>query len=238
MSYSYGKSIVTDGLVFYVDAGNEDSYPGSGGTWSDLIGGNDGSFNNMDDVNNPSGNYDSGNGGSIVFDGVNDYVEAGPIQPAQFTLSCWFKSTGPPSNNDSIGGALMVSDPQFVSNALPWFIAHSYLDQKIILIIESNTGTVSTASNSASNDQVHFVSATYDGTVGSIYLNGQFVTSAVASNPTYNTSGNINVQIGRWGYSSFQRHLNGNIYNASIYNRALSASEVLQNYNALKNRFI
>jgi len=231
MSYKYGPSIVTDGLVFYVDAKNDKSYPGSGTTWSDLMGGNDGTL-----TNGPT--YDSGNGGSIVFDGVNDYVEAGPIQPAQFTLSCWFKSTGPPSNNDSTGGVLMVSDPQYVSNALPWFIAHSYLDQKIVLIIESNTGTISTASNSASNDQVHFVSATYDGTVASIYLNGQFVISALASNPTYNTSGNTNVQIGRWGFSSYQRSLNGNIYNASIYNRALSAAEITQNYNALKNRFI
>ena len=42
MSYKYGPSIVTDGLVFYVDAGNDKSYPGSGTTWSDLIGGNDG----------------------------------------------------------------------------------------------------------------------------------------------------------------------------------------------------
>lgn len=39
MSYSYGKSIVTDGLVFYVDAANDNSYPGTGTTWSDLIGG-------------------------------------------------------------------------------------------------------------------------------------------------------------------------------------------------------
>ena len=77
MSYSFGKGIVTDGLVFYVDAANGNSYPGSGGTWSDLIGSNDGSFNNMDDINNPSNNYDSGNGGSIVFDGVDDYIEGG-----------------------------------------------------------------------------------------------------------------------------------------------------------------
>ena len=77
MSYSYGKSIVTDGLVFYVDAGNDNSYPGTGGTWSDLVGGNDGSFNNMDDVNNPSNNYDSATGGSLVFDNTDDIVVHG-----------------------------------------------------------------------------------------------------------------------------------------------------------------
>ena len=63
MSYKYGPSIVTDGLVFYVDSGNDKSYPGTGTTWSDLIGSNDGTL-----TNGPT--YDSANGGSIVFDGV------------------------------------------------------------------------------------------------------------------------------------------------------------------------
>ena len=44
MSYSYGKSIVTDGLVFYVDAANENSYPGSGTTWSELVGRKEGTI--------------------------------------------------------------------------------------------------------------------------------------------------------------------------------------------------
>ena len=237
MSVKNRNSIVTDGLVFYVDAGNEDSYPGSGTDWTDLVGGNDGSFNNMDDVNNPSNNYDSANGGSLVFDGVDDYVEAGPIQPSQFTLSCWFKATGAPSNNDAAGGGLMASDPQLVGT-LPWLFSHSYLDQTLSFYVETTTGVLRTASNSVVNNQIHLATATYNGTTGSIYINGQFANSKSFSSPTYNTSGNINVQIGRWGYSNFQRFFNGNIYNASIYNRALSSTEITQNYNALKNRFI
>ena len=228
--FANNAPIVTDGLVFYVDAGNGNSYPGSGGTWSDLVGGNDGTFS-------ATPTTDSANGGSIVFDGVDDYVEAGPIQPLQFTLSCWFKATGAPSNNDSTGGCLMAADPQFVS-VLPWFLSHSYSNQRIVFIVENNTTTVSTANNSAPNNQIHFVSATYDGTVGSVYLNGQFLTSGSFNSPTYNTSGNINAQIGRWGYSNYQRFFNGNIYNASIYNRSLTSDEILQNYNALKNRFV
>ena len=46
MSYGYGKSIVTDGLVFYVDAANSNSYPGSGTTWTDLIGSNNATLDN------------------------------------------------------------------------------------------------------------------------------------------------------------------------------------------------
>ena len=56
------------------------------------------------------------------------------------------------------------------------------------------------------------------------------------TNVTYHnsTSGN---RIGEWGYSSFQRNFNGQIYSIQVYNRELSPTEVLQNYNALKTRF-
>ena len=63
-----GPTIVTNGLVLHLDAGNPASYPGSGTTWTDLSGnGNDGTL-----VNGVG--YDSANGGSLVFDGVNDYA--------------------------------------------------------------------------------------------------------------------------------------------------------------------
>ena len=68
MAFSFSPRIVTDGLVLYLDAANQRSYPGSGTTWSDISrGGNNGTL-----VNGPT--FDPGNGGSIVFDGVDDYV--------------------------------------------------------------------------------------------------------------------------------------------------------------------
>ena len=69
MGFSRGPKIVTDGLVLCLDAANKKSYPGSGTTWTDLSGqGNNGTLANM------STTLDSGNGGSLVFDGVNDFV--------------------------------------------------------------------------------------------------------------------------------------------------------------------
>ena len=69
MAISYNPRIVTDGLVLALDAGNPKSYPGSGTTWTDLSGnGNNGTL-----TNGPT--YSSANGGSIVFDGVDDYAE-------------------------------------------------------------------------------------------------------------------------------------------------------------------
>ena len=80
MSYHNGPRIVTDGLVIYVDAGNSKSYPGTGTSWYDISGsGNDGTL--INDVG-----FNSDNGGSLVFDGVNDYVNCGSIS-SQFTAN-------------------------------------------------------------------------------------------------------------------------------------------------------
>ena len=68
MSSIYNPHIVTDGLVLALDAGNTKSYPGSGTTWTDTVGGNTGTL-----TNGPT--YSSGDGGSIVFDGSNDYIQ-------------------------------------------------------------------------------------------------------------------------------------------------------------------
>ena len=68
MSINYNPRIVTDGLVLLLDAGNTKSYPGTGTTWTDISrNGNNGTL-----TNGPT--FDSANGGSLVFDGVDDYV--------------------------------------------------------------------------------------------------------------------------------------------------------------------
>jgi len=77
-TFGGAQPIVTDGLVFAVDAANYESYPGSGTTWSDLVGSNNGTL-----INGPT--FDSGNGGSIVFDGTNDYIDCGNPTELQLT---------------------------------------------------------------------------------------------------------------------------------------------------------
>ena len=68
MAIKHSPRIVTDGLVLYLDAANTKSYPGSGTTWTDISG----KSNNGTLTNGPT--FDSGNKGTIVFDGSNDYV--------------------------------------------------------------------------------------------------------------------------------------------------------------------
>jgi hypothetical protein len=220
MAFSYSPKIVTDGLVLCLDAANNRSYPGSGTTWTDLSqGGNNGAL-----TNGPT--FDSNNGGSIVFDGVDDYVSCGNpsiFQINQGTISAWVKTSSPGSDYRGIitkqgNYGLFVRDG----------ILASY-----------NWGTnqhITTGINIADNTW-KYVAMTFTTNTGSpsnnaiIYLNGTSVLTT-----TIQLSGNtVELQIGGGG-SSPQR-ISGNIAGASLYNRALSATEVFQNYNATKTRF-
>ena len=71
MGAAAGPNVVEDGLVLALDAGNTQSYPGSGTAWTDISGkGNNGTL-----TNGPT--YSSADGGAIVFDGINDHIDLG-----------------------------------------------------------------------------------------------------------------------------------------------------------------
>ena len=232
MGLAHSPRVVTDGLVLCLDAANQKSYPGTGTVWTDLSG----NSSNGTLTNGPT--YDSANGGSIVFDGVNDYVEATPIIPSYLTLSTWFKATGVPSTNDSAGGAIVVSSPQLYAGALQYYLSYSWVNQRMVFTIQGNNSFSFTSDNSIIRNTVHNITVTYDGSFKKIYHNGQLLKSdAWTTDPVYPTTGNINTQIGRWGYGGYARHFNGNIYSAGIYDRALSAAEVQQNFNATRGRY-
>jgi hypothetical protein len=226
------KVVVQSGLVLNLDAGVSSSYPGSGTTWTDLSG----SGNNGTLTNGPT--FNSANFGSIVFDGTNDYIEGTVIEPLYYTLSCWFKATGAPSINDEAGGFMISSSPQLFGGVIQYAISYSWLNQKIGFFPQTNTSPIYTANNSVLRNQFYNVVGVYNGSLRIIYINGVLATQAsYTTNPVYPTSGNRNYQIGRWGFGGFERFFNGNIPQVSIYNRALTETEVSQNYNALRSRF-
>jgi len=230
--FANNAPIVTDGLVFYVDAGNENSYPGSGGTWSDLVGGNNGSFNNMDDVNNPSNNYDSGNGGSLVFDGVDEY----------------FRYNVDWTSYSNISAVIWIKKSSY-SNG--WETYFSYGAEEAGLT--KGWGV----RRSGSTNRYQFWGGT--GNTGiQLYINTTLNDSGVGANETtdYNVNilnewqqitliaeGVVNFNQNRLSFSTRSDTLNGGFSNSQIssfkvYNRVLTPSEITQNYNALKNRFI
>ena len=226
MSYSYGKSIVTDGLVFYVDAANDNSYPGTGTTWSDLIGGNDGTL-----TNNPT--YSSANGGSIVLDGVNDYVNCGNDTSVQITgeltQEAWFKSS-------VVGQQAIIYKDNQTNRCYKMQIHPSGSVWPIYFTNNSAFNSFYGAINVCDGSWHHIVTTYTPSTLVAIYVDGSLDVSTASSVPAFLDNDSVDLELGRKGNGSL--YLNGSISQAKIYNRALSASEVLQNYNALKNRFV
>ena len=229
MSYSYGKSIVTDGLAFYVDAGNGNSYDAAtgGATFTGLVGGLNATLTNMD-TSPSSGSYDysSANGGSLAFDGANDYATLGYSLPAQsssttFTWNLWIYL---PSGNDDdyviFGNRYGPANLQFIKitptnweyyNGGAENISYSIpTNQWINLCVVKNQGT-----------HYYYSNASQVGTRSS--------NKSIVANPVF---------MGADAYSGVKEPSSVQFASAAIYDRALSASEVTQNYNALKNRFV
>ena len=213
MSFNYSPRIITDGLVLYLDAANTRSYPGSGTTWNDLSrSGNNGTL-----TNGPT--FSSANGGSIVFDGSNDYVNLGnptSLNILNFTVCIWCKSsTFTNFQNIIFKGTNIAQYGILFTSTGDWYV---------------QPNGPSTSDLVSLNTWNYFV-GTYDGSQITAYRNGVQKIQYVNSQANYGTL----VTIGADTVNN--RYFNGNIAQTQIYNRALSATEILQNYNATKTRF-
>ena len=228
-----GPNIVTSGLVLSLDAANVKSYPGSGTTWRDLSG----NSNNGTLTNGPT--FSSANGGSIVFDGINDYVECGTtLGPLNsWTANAWV------INRKTTGAAIFVArsggSPLYDQNIiLGW---GSTVNNRFYVSGKTTTGVYfssCTSSFSPNTSSIYNVVGCFDApsTTLSLYINGVLDNSKVVGT-LFTTGSNLFTQIGCSDGLTLGNFASGNIYNASIYNRALTASEVLQNYNSIKSRF-
>jgi hypothetical protein len=220
------SSAASKGLILHLDAGNTNSYPGSGTTWTDLSGnGNNGIL-----TNGPI--FDSGDGGSIVFDGSNDFVKppnSTTLQLTNFTLSSWVRI-----NVQNISQFIIDT-----STNSGFGYGYSYRinsDNKIRFWAFDANNNLNSTTTILPNIWYNIL-VTYNNTskLQSIYINGVFDISNTHTN-TFVVSTVANLQIG--GSSILGGYFNGRIAQTSIYNRALSASEVLQNYNATKGRYL
>ena len=224
MAFAYSPKIVTDGLVFAVDAANTKSYPGSETTWKDLSGnGNDGTL-----VNEPT--FDSGNGGSIVFDGADDYItipqSAGDLSQNPMTTEHWVKF----DTFNSEGDILLMDRTSFNgANGIETFI----LNNPKVVAVRGSGGTRHDGSIVIPTGVWTHICIVFSGTIAYVYINGQFDNSGTIG-AVQNSS--YNMHLGHYP-SLHQYNFEGNWATFSIYHKALSSIEVLQNYNALKGRF-
>jgi len=228
MGLGHSPSIIVDGLIFHIDPNNPRCYSGSGNTIYNLVNPSiGGTFVGF--TANPIDNTETR---SLAYNGSTTYQEFYPIEPNRLTVSVWFKATGAPSLNDIYGGTILASGPQH-------FISYGMLYRwttNTVLFVQSQNGEIISA-NAPANKIVNAV-YTYDGTNTRLYIDGVLAsTVAYTTDPQYFGSGNRNLVLGRWGHPGYERYFNGNIYQASLYNRALTASEILQNYNAKRKKF-
>jgi hypothetical protein len=239
MAFGNGPRIVTSGLVLSLDAADRNSYPGSGTSWRDVSGnGNNGTL-----TNGPT--FNSANQGSIVFDGTDDYVNCGSgssvnITGTQLTLNAWVYRTALNSNVSNYRRIIekaaaypalqysLVTTPTGFSSGEGRLLLDMYIDSSI------PTGAI--GSTQLQLNTWYCVAATYDGSFRRLYVNG-ILDGQLA------TTGNITPTVSNLGIGDYLLESgttyawNGRISNTMIYNRALTASEILQNYNAQKSRF-
>jgi len=220
------RPIVTSGLVLHLDAGNTSSYPGSGTTWTDLSG----SGNNGTLTNGPT--FGSANGGSIVFDGINDVVSSFSTQisgTGSKTISSWIKINT--TSRAGIAGTRSLAD-------YGWGFTVNRNGTGNLAFYDTRGSDLSVAAGLGTNIWYN-VSVTFDDSrIVTLYVNGSQV--GISSTPfsALNAS-TFNGVIGNedeWS-SPFYHPFKGNIAQVIIYNRALTAAEVLQNYNSLRPRF-
>ena len=225
MGVSYNPRIVTDGLVLCLDAANKRSYPGAGTTWTDLSNQN----NNGTLINGPT--FDSANGGSIVFDGNDDYVEFVNSQSQSgLTLSAWCKFDSSVLTNSQMLSIADETVPDYSS------IMWKNIGNVLYLTARQADGTANDAieSVSSNDDQWHHVVGVFNGTTQVLYVDGSLsATNTATPSLTTTTRGRVGMSSDSTPIQNFP----GNIALAQIYNRVLSAQEIKQNYKATKGRF-
>jgi len=220
-----GPDIITDGLIFALDAGSGRSYSGSGTTAYNII-------NNASCTLNNGVGFGSGNGGYFDFDGVDDNItipnDSIPSSATTNKVSICFWSYGEVENqSNSIIEARNSSNDRTVNIHMPWSNNVIYWDNPDRLTYQLSTGQ---------SLGWHYWSFTKDAATGAsaIYQDGVLL----ASNSTSSSSITVTATAKIGSYAINTTFWKGNLSVFQIYNKPLTLTEIQQNFNAQKNRFI
>ncbi len=216
MGVKSGPRIVKEGLVFALDAANSRCYSGSGATAFSLVGGIGATLYN-------GVGYTSLNNGSFVFDGTSDYglTSASVSIANSISVTAWIKQNS------------LVGNQRYVSWTSAFETCVMRLNNGACQFYISTGGNLRFRSSNALSDNTwYYFAGTWDGTTQILYQNGIQITS---QNPGGTLDGgNLICTLSL----SSSETLNGNISQTHLYNRALTAQEIKQNYNATKKRYL
>ena len=212
------NTLVTNNLVVNLDAGNANSYPGSGATWTNLV--------DDTDYTITDGAFNSADGGSIVFNGSSTFVPIGtPLSAGtNYTKEAWVYDDGPGQNSRNILST--EDDVLFISGGVLYGGVGGSFN---VVDVGSSLGTgvwrhVCLTFNDTTNTMV-------------LYINGGNVNSSSNNSVTQSYSGNT-LRIGSHFFNgSPVSFWNGKIAEVRVYNAALTEAQVIANYNATKVRY-
>jgi hypothetical protein len=216
----FGAPIVTDGLVFAVDANNIVSYPKSGTSAYNLTGSNTLTLQN-------GLQYKLGNGGYFLSDGTDDALDTPDASnldiAGNFTVEGWVWW-----NRHKDYASLLVKGPGGSGNIFNY--CFFFYASNIVCGFGDGSAFYNVSISTPTTNTWHHIVGTYDGSNLRFYLDGILAnTSAITATPYQNTS-YLNVIQGDYP-------IDGRVANARVYNRALTAAEVQQNYQAEQYRF-
>jgi hypothetical protein len=219
MGLNYNPTIVSDGLVMYFDPANSRSSAGSGNTIYDLSG------NSNTCTFSATPTYDVASKGNLLLAGYGTVAHTSTLWGSnQFTLSVWAKKTS------GSRGIMIAKDINYIDHALngttlaSFYATASYSPRQYLAY----------GSTSASYNEWRHYTTTYDGTVGTLYENGIQTGSTNIVVSLNNTTSPLYIG----DYIANGIPFNGKLGTMMTYNRALSAQEVKQNYDATKSRYI
>jgi hypothetical protein len=223
----FANTIVQQGLVLNLDAGNPYSYAGAGTTWYDVSG------NGKIGTLTGGVTYSSLYGGDFILDGVNGYIQTDLNQNtdnAQITWEAWFWDNSPGGFNSNTA---IISNYGAVGTT-PYTSLHILDTGNVFFGQRNSSGTADDAvyGSSICDSVWHHLVGVVDGSNMHIYVDG--IVRASKTKITGTTTSGQNLVIGG---NHLGRYQSCRIASARCYNIALSAAQVLQNYNATKGRF-
>ena len=211
--------IVTDGNVLHLDGGLPASYPLVGTSWYDLTE----NSNNGVLINGVT--YNSSVKGYLVFNGSNQYVSVSgntniPVGNSNYTIGVWF-------NADTLGDKGLVGWGNYgtANEANAFRLTSNGLINYWWLNDLSVTTTITPGN-------WYYAVATFNGTIRSIYVNGSLVGSDTPTGHNVTTSSNLTI-----GVTNSTEYFDGSIGDVQIFDRAITPTEILQNYNSFVTRY-
>lgn len=218
-----GPNIVTDGLILSLDAASKKSYPGSGNTWSSLVGSTNATLTNGPSFSN----------NSMVFDGVNDVsTYSTPHTDSLTTLTYELVFKGSRGDEYSY---ILHNNGSSTSTGNSWVTFGWYAGTNYVYgALSGRYSSMYDNTTTIDSTKYYHLTLTWDGSTQKFYINGDLKTSQSLTSNAYTLDSTTSIGGNKNGS---YRMSNVEVPFLRIHNRPLSVEKVLQNYNATKSRF-